>query len=157
MSVDGLEKSKDDPGIHGQDMKITGNRDPNDWEDDRADTEDHDFDWRGIFGGKTEGSGILVVDFMDIFVQRTPVHSTVSPVVPCVLADKKDSNLISHCEPIGEGNASLNAEKLCHRVEEPISLLDLIRYASVTHIPDDRKLDHEMSEEHEFGTGPLFL
>ena len=38
-----------------------------------SESEDKDFCWVGVFCSKTEWSGILMVDFMDVFVERTPV------------------------------------------------------------------------------------
>ena len=75
-----------------------------------------------------------MVDFVDILVEEGAcVHCAVSPVVPCVLHDEEDSELISHFVRGREGNAGLEAEILAHRVEQP----------------DLRKLDCEVGKEDE--------
>lgn len=60
-----------------------------------------------------------MVDLMDGSVERSPVESTVRPVVPCVLHNKEDSDLVGHLGPCGEGNTSVHAEVFAHRVKEP--------------------------------------
>lgn len=45
------------------------------------------------------------------------VHETMAPVVPCVLHDEKDGNLVGHLEQAWEGNRCLEAEVDAHGVE----------------------------------------
>lgn len=59
------------------------------------------------------------------------MHRAVSPVVPCVLHDKKDGDLVGHLVNRRERNASFETEVLAHRVEKP----------------DLRKLDGEVGQE----------
>ena len=47
------------------------------------------------------------------------MHQTVHPVVPCVLEDKEDGDLVGHLVDAGKRNRGLEAEVLTHRVEEP--------------------------------------
>lgn len=51
MRVDGLEKAKDDPDVHSEDVKVAGDCTPQDGNADGADAQDHDFDRRSVFGG----------------------------------------------------------------------------------------------------------
>lgn len=45
VRVDGLEQTQHDPSIHGEDVEVLGDGAPQDRTADRAETEDHDFDW----------------------------------------------------------------------------------------------------------------
>ena len=89
-----------------------------------AETQDHDLDGGSVFGGHAEGRRVLVVDFMDVFVERTPVEGAVGPVVPCVFEDKEDGDLVGHRKEGWEGNAGCEAEVLGHRVEQPYQVSD---------------------------------
>ena len=140
VRVDGLEHTQRDPDVHGEDVEVLGDGAPDDRAADGAETEDHDFDWRGVFCRETEGRRVLVVDLVDVLVQRAPVHGAVHPVVPGVFKDEEDCDLVGHCEERGEGNGGFEAGVLCHRVEEP----------------DLRKLDGEVGDEDEFRALPLF-
>lgn len=98
VSVNSLEKTENDPNVHGQDVQFAGNGAPENGRADSAEAKDHDFDRGSVFCGKTEGCRILVVNLVDVLVERTPVQSTVRPVVPGVLEDEEDGDLESHCE-----------------------------------------------------------
>lgn len=139
VRVDGLEKTQHDPDVHGEDVKILGDGAPQDGATDRAETEDHDFDWRGVFCCKTKRCGVLVVNLVDVLVQRAPMHGAVSPVVPGVFKNEEDGNLVGHCEDRREGNGGFETEVLRHGVEEP----------------DLREFDGEVGDEDEFRTLPL--
>lgn len=56
---------------------------------------------------------------MDGLVEGTPVEGAVSPVVPCILKDEEDCNLVGHLVNGREWDFGTEAEILCHRVEEP--------------------------------------
>jgi len=120
VRIDGLEKSAHDPDVHGQDMQIAGDGAPKDRGADGAETEDHDFDWGGVFGSHAEGGRVLVVDLVDVFVERAPVKGAVRPVVPCVFEDEEDGYLVSYFEDWRQGDAGGEAEVLGQRVEEPV-------------------------------------
>jgi len=136
VRVDGLEHTEADPRVHGQDVEVLGDGAEDDWDSDSAEAEDHDFNRRGVLGGQTEGSGVLVVDLVDVLVEEgAGVHGAVHPVVPCVLEDEEDGNLVGHLVDAGEGNGSLEAEVLAHGVEHP----------------DLGKLDGEVGQEDEGG------
>lgn len=106
MRIDRLEKSAYNPDVHRQNVQVSGYGAPQDRASDSAKTEDHDFDGRGVFGGHTERSRVLMVDLVDVLIERTPVQGAVRPVMPCILENKKDGDLVSHCEERGERDAS---------------------------------------------------
>lgn len=85
VGVDGLEETEDDPEIHGEDVQVTGQGAPEDGAADSAEAQGHDFDGRGILGGETKGSGVLVVNLVDGLVEWAPVESAVREVVPGIL------------------------------------------------------------------------
>ncbi len=97
MRIDGLEQAQDNPRVHGEDVQVARDGTPQDGRAYGAEAEDHDFDRRGVFGGEAEGRGVLVVDLVDVFVQRTPVQGAVRPVVPGVFQHEEDGDLVGHC------------------------------------------------------------
>lgn len=141
VRVDGLEDTKNDPDVHGQDVKVLGDGAPQNGAADRAETEDHDFNRRRVFCCHTERRGVLVVDLVDVLVQRAPVHCAVGPVVPGVLENEEDCDLVGHCENGRERSGSLETEVLRHGVEEP----------------DLREFDGEVRNEDELCALPLLL
>lgn len=56
---------------------------------------------------------------MDGLVEGAPVEGAVSPVVPCILEDEEDCDLVGHLVNGREWDFGTEAEILCHRVEEP--------------------------------------
>jgi len=140
VCVDGLEEAKDDPDVHGQDVEISGDGAPHDGNTNGTEAQAHDFNWRGVLSGETEGSRVLMVDLVNGLVEGTPVEGAVHPVVPCVLEDEEDCNLVGHLVERREGNASAEAEELSHGVEEP----------------DLRELNSEVAQQDELGALPLF-
>lgn len=98
VSVNRLEKSEHDPDVHCQDVQVFRHRAPEDWDADRTKCEDHRFDGGGIFGGEAEGSGVLMVELVDLFVEGWCVQGAVEPVVPCVFEDEEDGDLVGHCQ-----------------------------------------------------------
>jgi hypothetical protein len=69
------------------------------------------------------------------------VHGAVSPVVPGILENEEDRDLVCHGEKRWEGSGSLKTEVLRHGVEEP----------------DLREFDGEVRDEDELCALPLFL
>lgn len=141
VRVDSLEDTENNPDVHGQDVKVLGNSAPQDGAADRAETEYHDFNGRCVFCCHTEGCGVLVVDLVDVLVQRAPVHGAVGPVVPGVFENEEDRDLVGHGEDRWEGSGSLETEILRHGVEEP----------------DLREFDGEVRNEDELCALPLLL
>lgn len=141
VRIDGLEETEDDPEVHGDDVQVARDGAPRDGAEDGAGAENHDFDWRGVFGGEPEGRRVLVVDLVDAAVERAPVHGTMGPVVPGVLDDEEDGDVEHHLPERGERDASVHAEVDSHWVEDP----------------DLWEFDGEVGEEDELGAVPLFL
>ena len=63
-----------------------------------------------------------MMDLMNVLVQWAPVQCPMSPIMPGVLEDEKDRDLICHGEERWKWNTSGNAEVLRHRVEQPAKL-----------------------------------
>lgn len=80
-----------------------------------------------------------MVNLVNVSVQRSPVHSSVGPVVPCILQYEKDSDLEGHLVHAGERDRGGEADVLAHGVEEP----------------DLGEFDGEMREEDEESALPL--
>lgn len=82
VRIDGLEKTKDDPDVHSEDVEVTTDGSPHNGYANRAETKDHNFDGRGVLGGHTEGCRVLVVNLVNMLVEWTPVKSAMRPVMP---------------------------------------------------------------------------
>lgn len=68
------------------------------------------------------------------------MHGTMCPVMPGILQNEEDGDLVCHLPGAREWNGGLEAEVLAHGVEQP----------------DLRELDGEMREEDEEGALRLF-
>lgn len=142
VGVDGLEKASDNPHVHGQDVEILGNGTVENGGANSAKTKDKDLNGRRILGGKAERSRVVVVNFVDILVQEgKDVHGAVGPVVPGILEDEENGNLVGHLQRRRERNASFETKELGHGVEEP----------------DLGKLDGKVAQQHQGGALPLLL
>lgn len=117
-----------------------GEHGPNDRYNNCPYSKNHSLNWRRVLGGETKRRGVLVVDLVDGLVERAPVQCAVHPVVPCILQNKEDCDLVGHGGPRWERDARIHTAGLRHWVEEP----------------DLGQFDCEMDEENEFGAGPLF-
>ena len=60
-----------------------------------------------------------MVDFVNVLVKRTPVQRSMRPVVPCILENEENSDLVCHSEERWEGDTSGKADVYSHWVEEP--------------------------------------
>ncbi len=60
-----------------------------------------------------------MVDLVDVLVQRAPVQRSMRPVVPCVLDNKEDGELVGHCEERWEWDGSAESDVDGHGMEEP--------------------------------------
>ena len=96
MRINSLEQPEHSPQVHGQDMQILGDGAPQDRRPHRPESEDHDLDRRRVLRRQPERRGVLVVDLVDVLVQGTPVQRAVRPVVPGVLEDEEDGDLVRH-------------------------------------------------------------
>lgn len=72
---------------------------------------------------------------MDVLVEEgEDVHGAVRPVMPCVLHNEEDCDLVSHCEDGREWDGGAETAELGHWVEKPANLLAVIfRTASKTY------------------------
>jgi len=80
-----------------------------------------------------------MVNLVHILVQRPPVESAVEPVVPSILHDEEDDDLVSHLGPVRERHAGIHSEVFAHRVEEP----------------NLGKFDSEVGEKNHLSASPL--
>lgn len=114
MSVDCLPETKSDPNVDGEDVKVIPEYSVQEWSRDRSLREDQNFKRMGIFGGlydikrrtqemkkmrvthDTNRSRELVVELVNVLVQRTIVQSPVSPVMESVFKDEEEGDLRSH-------------------------------------------------------------
>jgi hypothetical protein len=140
VRINSLEQTANNPNVHSQDVQLAGNQNPQDGNTDCASTEEHDFDWRSIFGSETKRRRVLVVDLVDALVQRTPMERAMKPIMPSILEHEKDADMEKHSRPGREGHASFHSAVFGHGVKEP----------------DLRELDGEVREEDEFRAVPLF-
>lgn len=131
VRIDGLEQAQHNPEVHGQNMQITSNSTPKDGGSDCAETQNHNFNGRSVFGSEAKRSRILVMDLVDVLVEEAEVHRAMSPIVPSILEHEEDRNLESHLVDARERHRGAEAKKLAHGVEEP----------------DLRELDCEVREE----------
>lgn len=141
VGVDGLEESKDDPDIHGEEVELASNEQEKNGSADNADTEESSLDGRGVLGSKTERSRVGVMHLVDSLVERAVVKTAVEPVVPGILQDEADGDLKSHLPDGREDGAVVHAEVGSNGMEEP----------------DLRKLGGEVADEDDGGTVPLLL
>lgn len=68
MGINCLEKTKNDPEVHGENVKVAGDQDPGNWDSDCASAKDHGFNWGSVLSGQTERCRVLVVNFMDVLI-----------------------------------------------------------------------------------------
>ena len=78
MGVDSLEETESNPDVDGEDMQVTAEHSVEDRPEDGTGAQDEDLSRVSILGSKTEGSRVLVVNLVDVLVERSPVKSTVS-------------------------------------------------------------------------------
>jgi len=120
VSVNGLEETEDDPDVHGEDVKVSGAKDVENRTGDRPSTEDEDFSWMGVLSSKSEGSRVLVVNFVDVFVHGTPVEGLMGEEMEHVFVNEEERDLECDIFPSGEGNLpGAHSETLGNWVEQP--------------------------------------
>lgn len=119
VSVDSLPQTQDDPEVHGDEVKLTGNSKDDNGRSDNAHAEKHGLNRRSVLGCETERSGIRVVQLVDVLVERSVVQAAMEPVVPGILEDEANGNLKSHLPQRRERNAVVEAEVGGNGVEEP--------------------------------------
>ena len=60
-----------------------------------------------------------MMDFVDVLVEWTPMQRSVSPVVPCILEDEEDSDLVKNGQKRWKGHSSVKPKEFGQRMEEP--------------------------------------
>ena len=78
VRIDGLEETQGDPDVHGEDVQVTAECAVEEGTRECTSSEDEDFSGMRVLSSKTEGGGVLVVNLVDVLVERAPVKSTVS-------------------------------------------------------------------------------
>lgn len=103
VSIDGLEETKNDPDVHGEDVKVSGAKHVKDWASDRPSAENEDLSRMGVLSGKAKGSRVFVVNFVDMLIHGTPVEK----LVGCQSGE---------CEPLAVGGRKkgLRTEEVEH-------------------------------------------
>lgn len=109
MSINSLEKTKDNPHKHSSQMKIPlGAELKNKRRDSMVDkrtthgteAQDHSLDRMSVFSSDTKGSSVFVMNLVHLFVEWWPMHEAMHVIMIKVLENEKDSNLNSHLLPI---------------------------------------------------------
>ena len=83
-------------------MKIFSDCTPQNWYTDCAEAEDHDFNWRGVFGCHSKRSRILMMDLMNFFIEIRCVQKSMREIMPGIFEDEENCDLVKHMENRGE-------------------------------------------------------
>lgn len=78
VRIDGLEETEGDPHIHGEDVEVSGEIAIKKGAENGACTQDGNFCGMRILCSESEGCRVLVMDFMDVFIQNASVQSLMS-------------------------------------------------------------------------------
>ena len=54
---------------------------------------------------------------VNVAVERPPMKCPMAPIVPCILYDEEDRNLVRHFIKWGKGNACFKAEVNCQGMD----------------------------------------
>jgi hypothetical protein len=73
VGIDGLEETEGDPDVHGHHVEVLHEVAPEEGSGDGAEAKDGDLGGVSVFGGKTKGCGVFMVDLVDALVQETSV------------------------------------------------------------------------------------
>lgn len=77
MCIDRLEETERDPDVHGENVEVPTEGAVEEWTRDRASTKDHNLSGVRIFRSKAERGRVLVVNLVDVLVERAPVQCLV--------------------------------------------------------------------------------
>lgn len=141
VGVDGLEETQNDPHVHGDQVEVASQRDPENRATNSSNSEQHDLYRGSVLSSQTEGSRIRVVQLVDVLVQWAVVQSAMEPVVPSILHNEEDGDLVGHLEQRREGHAIVHTKVSGDRVEEP----------------DLRKFNGDVADKNEGGAIKLFF
>lgn len=77
VRINGLEETESDPDVDGEDVQVATEHGVQDGANNRAGAEDEDLCRVGVLSGETERCRVLVVDFVNVLVEGSPVKSLV--------------------------------------------------------------------------------
>lgn len=140
VGVNGLEKTQNNPHVHGDQVKVASQGDPENRTTNSSNGKQHNLDGGGVFRSEAERRRVRVVQLVDVLVEWAVVQGAVEPVVPGVLHDEENSDLVGHLEPRRERYSVVHTEEGSNRVEEP----------------NLGKLNSDMADENEGGAVELF-
>lgn len=83
-------------------MEVLSEEAVEEWSRDGSLSKNQDFKGVSVFSSESDRSAESMVLFVNVFVERTPVKSSVSPVVESVLEHKEKGNLSEHKRKRGE-------------------------------------------------------
>jgi hypothetical protein len=142
VRIDRLEETEGNPDVDSEDVEVLCEPAVQERSADRARSENQDFSRMSVLGGETKRRAVLVMDLVDVLVERTVVQSLVRKVVERVFKYEEERNLV--CDG-GEGRHGYlpgrHATSFGEGVEEP----------------DLGELDGEVGEEHELCAFPLLF
>ena len=120
VSINSLEETEGDPDVDGDNVEVVTERAVEDRAADRTSAEDHDLRGVRVLSREPKRCRVLVVDLVDVLVERAPVQRAVGKEVAHVLEDEEERELGELQLPRGEGHLpGRHAEELGHGVEEP--------------------------------------
>ena len=120
VRVNGLEETEGDPDVDRDDMEVVAERAVEDGAADRTSAEDHDLRGVRVLSREPERCRVLVVDLVDVLVERAPVQRLVHEEVEHVLKHEEEEDLGELLLPRREGHLpGRHAEVLRERVEQP--------------------------------------
>ncbi len=77
VRIDSLEQAEGDPYVHGDDVEVLCKVAVDEWADEGARSKDEHLGGMRVFCGEPEGRGVLVVDFVNVLVERADVERAV--------------------------------------------------------------------------------
>lgn len=142
VGVDGLEEAEGDPDVHGDDMEVSRVHCPEDWTAECAEGKDERLERVGILCRETKGCAVLVVELVNVAVERTIVERLVGDKVVEIFKDEEAGHLEGNGGVVWEGDLPrLHSEEFGERMEEP----------------DSWEFNGKVREQDEFGALPLLL
>lgn len=120
VSIDGLEETKNDPDVHGEDVEVSSAEDVKNRTSYRSGTEDEDLSGVGVLGSQAEGSRVFVVNFVNMLVHGTPVEGLMGEEVEHVFVNEEKRDLENGFLPSWEGDMpGAHSETLGDWMEQP--------------------------------------
>lgn len=139
MCIDSLEEPQSDPDVDGQDVEVGSSETVKEGAADGSLSEDEDFKRVGVFSRQSDGGRKLVMQLVDVLVERTPMQSPMCPVVEHILEDKEEGYLCEHKGNRGERDlVGGHAEVAADGMEEV----------------DEGEFAGEVGDEYDFGAFP---